>query len=354
MSKMMTFIEEQPSALRRLLDQPPEIRRFDTAMKAQSVSKIWMLGSGTSLFAAMIAAEYWEARLGIDCEAISTLEFLNSAASSRLTPSTCVMGISQSGATFVLVEAIKNARLCGSLTLGITAESDSLLAHAAEHVVLTHTGPEDALGKTKGFSTTTFAACLVGLLLDESGQGLAAAQDLPDAFLSVIRAVTGVVSQWVERLADARALFVIGAGQQLPASWEGGLKILEVAKQVVVTKELEEMLHGPFNGVGPDSAFILLAGSVGRTDRIAAFVSGVHAVGRPLLSIVEPGLPSPSADLAWDLTLPVVTDSGFLPILGVVPMQILAERLALQRGLDPDMARYPFLYKILAAKSIYV
>lgn len=353
MSRMMTFIEEQPLAFRRLLDAPPDVRTFAAAMRERAVSKVWMLGSGTSLYAAMIAAEYWEARLGIDCEAISSLEFSTSAAGSRPKPSTCVMAISQSGATFVLVEAIKSARARGCLTLGVTAEPDSLLAQTAEHVVLTHTGSEDALGKTKGFSTTAFAACLVGLLLADSGQGVGAAQDLPDALSSVTRAVGGVVSQWVERLADARALFVIGAGQQLPAAWEGGLKILEVAKQTVITKELEEMLHGPFNAVGPDSAFILLAGPVGRVDRIAAFINGVQAVGRPLLSIAESGVPSP-ADLAWDLVLPELTDPGFLPILGVVPLQILAERLALRRGLDPDTARYPFLYKILAAKSIYV
>jgi glucosamine--fructose-6-phosphate aminotransferase (isomerizing) len=354
MSKMMTFIEEQPAAFRRLLDQPLDISGFAASMRAQAVTKVWMLGSGTSLYAAMIAAEYWEARLGIDCEAISSLEFSNSTAASRPRPSTCVVAISQSGATFVLVEAIKNARALGCLTLGVTAEPDSLLAHAAEHIVLTHTGPEDALGKTKGFSTTTFAACLIGLLLDGSAKRLAVAQDVPDALSGLVHAVTDVVSGWVERLADAGALFVIGAGQQLPAAWEGGLKVLEVAKQVVVTKELEEMLHGPFNGVGPDSGFILLAGRVNRPDRIAAFINGVQAVGRPLLSIAEPGVASPSAALTWDMTLPVLTDPGFLPILGVVPLQILAERLAVQRGLDPDTARYPFLYKILAAKSIYV
>ena len=354
MSKMRDFIEEQPAALTRLLTSPPDVATFAAAMRARGVRKVWMLGSGTSLYAAMIAAEYWERHVGIDCEALSSLEFMNSAAATRLGPDICVVAISQSGATFILVEAIEAARKQGCLTLGVTAEPESLLARAADHLVFTHTGVEDAMGKTKGFSTTAFAACLVGLLIGGVGQEMIRARDVPQAFQRVIDLASAAVAGWTDMLADTRTLFVVGSGAQFPAAWEGGLKILEVGKQVVVTKELEEMLHGPFNAVGPDSAFILLAGPIDRPDRLAAFVQGVQAVGRPMIAIAEPGLAPPPGAPAWDLVLPSLSDPGFLPILGVVPLQILAERLAVQRGLDPDISRYPFLYKILAAKSIYV
>jgi glucosamine--fructose-6-phosphate aminotransferase (isomerizing) len=354
MSKMLDFIREQPAALRRLLVAPPDVGEFGRELRRRAVRKVWMLGSGTSLYAAMIAAEYWELRLGLDCEAISSLEFGNSAAATRLGSDVCVVAISQSGATFILVDAIATAREAGCLTLGITAEPQSLLAGAAAHIVLTHTGVEDAMGKTKGFSTTAFAACLVGSLLHAPDMGMTRAADIPGATAAVTQSAVDMAENWADLLVDLNVLFVVGSGTLLPAAWEGGLKILEVAKQVVVTKDLEEMLHGPFNGVGPEAGFILLAGSVNRPDRLAAFLKGARAVGSRVLTLAEPGVARPEGEPDWDLVLPELADPGLLPILAVIPLQILAETLARRRDLNPDTARYPSLYKILAAKSIYV
>ena len=352
MSKMMRFIEEQPSALYGLLDALRWPDALAAAYADRKARKVWILGSGTSLYAAMIVAELWEARLGIDAEAISSLEFGNSGAARALGPDTVVVGISQSGATFILVEAIRLARARGALTIGVTAEPGALLGAAAEFIVPTLTGPEDALGKTKGFTTTTFAACMLGLSL--AGQDpLAALADVPDALAAVIRESQAGSESWAARLTECRSLFAIGSGALVAAAWEGGLKVLEVAKQVVVTKELEEMLHGPFNAVGPGVGFVLLAGKVDRLDRLAAFVAGVRALDLPLLTVAEADLGSVEG-LAPELRLPALREPLLAPMLAVVPMQVLAEKLAGSRGLDPDTARYPFLYKILAAKSIYV
>lgn len=352
---MQSFIHEQPAALRRLLDGEFEINALKSAFAARAIRKAWILGSGTSLYAAMIAAEYWERRLGIDAEAISSLEFSNSASAAMLGPDTAVIGISQSGATFILVDGIRRARHAGCLTVGITAEPGALLGSVAEFVVPTFTGPEDAMGKTKGFTTTALAGCLVGRHLAPASARLPDFDDLPDAAARVIDEVEREVDGWVPLFAETQAIFAVGAGDLLPAAWEGGLKILEVAKQVVVTKELEEMLHGPFNAVGPTSSFVLLSGRVGQVDRLQAFLKGVAALALPLLMIgnseisLETGA-GPGARYA----LPRLKEPSLDAVLAVVPMQILADRLARARNLDPDTARYPFLYKILAAKSIYV
>ena len=90
-------------------------------------------------------------------------------------------------------------------------------------------------------------------------------------------------------LSHARHCFRLAQAPFLPGAWEGGLKVLEVAKTVVVTKELEEMLHGPFNAVGSEAGFVLLAGKVDRPDRVTAFIDGVHALNLPLVVIAEKG-----------------------------------------------------------------
>ena len=353
MSKMQTFIAEQPAALRRVLDASFDHDALRSAFQSRAIRKVWILGSGTSLFAAMIAAADWERVLGIDAEAISSLEFAD-VPDHLLGAGTAVLGISQSGASFILVEGLARARRAGSLTIGVTAEPAALIGSAAEFLLPTATGPEDAMGKTKGFTTTAFAACWLGWRIKSPGAVPAAYADFPDAVARVIADVYRAVTQWTEAFADLQAIFAIGSGALLPAAWEGGLKVLEVAKQVVVTKEIEEMLHGPFNGVGPSSGFILLAGHVERRDRLDAFLKAVAALDLPLLVIADARTEIPAGPATLVYELPALQEPALEAILAVVPLQILADRLAASRGLDPDVSRYPFLYKILAAKSIYV
>lgn len=353
MSKMQTFIAEQPAALRRTLDVSFDHDALRFAFQSRVIRKVWILGSGTSLFAAMIAATDWERVLGIDVEAISSLEFAD-VPDHLLGAGTAVVGISQSGASFILVEGLTRARRAGSLTIGVTAEPAALIGAAADFLLPTATGPEDALGKTKGFLTTAFAACWLGCWIKSSDAVPAAYADFPDAVARVIADVEQAVTQWTERFASLQSVFAIGSGALLPAAWEGGLKVLEVAKQVVVTKELEEMLHGPFNAVGPSSGFILLAGHVERRDRLDAFLKAVAVLDLPLLAIADARTEIAPSSNTLVYQLPALQEPALEAILAVVPLQILADRLATARGLDPDVSRYPFLYKVLAAKSIYV
>lgn len=352
MSKMQSFIAEQPAALRRTLAVPLEVEALRSSFRRRDVRKVWLLGSGTSLFAAMIAATEWERVLGVDAEAVSSLEFADVPAGA-LGAQVAVVGISQSGASFVLVEALERARSAGCLTIGVTAEPTALIGGASEIIVPTETGPEDAMGKTKGFTTTAFAAARLGHLLAGS-KDTTAFDRFPESLGATVERCEGEVEAWVRHLLEAQAIFAVGSGDFLPSAWEGGLKVLEVAKQVVVTKELEEMLHGPFNAVGPTSAFLLLAGTIQRHDRLDAFLQAVTALDLPMLAVTDARTLVQAGGKVLSFALPDLGNRALEAILAVVPLQVLADRLALARGLDPDTSRYPFLYKILAAKSIYV
>ncbi len=353
MSKMQAFIAEQPAALRRTLAAAVPTESLRAAFVRRRIRKAWLLGSGTSLFAAMIAATEWERVLSVDAEAVSALEFADVPAGA-LGEDVAVVGISQSGASFVLVEAIGRARAAGCLTVGVTAEPGALIGGAAESIVPTDTGPEDAMGKTKGFTTTAFAACRLAHLLAGREDEWKAFASFPEAVAATAARAEADVDQWTKLFGDPGSIFAVGSGAFLPAAWEGGLKVLEVAKRVVVTKELEEMLHGPFNAVGTDSAFILMAGAIGRRDRLDAFMAAVAALDLPLLAITDALTPVPAGARTATFALPDLGQPALEAILSVVPLQVLAERLAVSLGLDPDTSRYPFLYKILAAKSIYV
>ena len=361
-SKMMRCIEEQPEALARILGHGLAVAPLRAALAARAVQKIWIAGSGTSVYAAMIAARCIERTCGIDAEAITSLELLDEVTAPLFGPRTLLIGISQSGSTLVLVEAMRLARQLGALTVAITAEPASPVAEAAEFVFATLTGPEEALAKTKGFATTALAACLLGPLLAQGGVAedrddaavLATFADVPAAAAEVIARSKAAVVGWAERFQAVNAVFVVGTGSMYGAACEGGLKILEVAKIPVITKELEEMMHGPFNAVGPDVGIVLIAGATPVPARLAAFLKGAAAVGVKLLTIAADAAVARSVEHPFDLVLPTLAEEAVKPILAVMPLQVFAEQFARQRQMPIDTARYPFLYPIFGSKGIHL
>ena len=168
-------------------------KRLVAAFRARKIRKVWIVGSGTSLYAAMIAARSWERELGIDCEATSSLEFLDETETGGLGSDVMVLAISQSGASLILLEGIRRAKAGGAITAVVTAHPKAPIPLEAEFVIETHTGPETNLGKTKGFTTTAFAAVLLGRRMamgirpDADAALQARYAELPAGFAAAIR-----------------------------------------------------------------------------------------------------------------------------------------------------------------------
>lgn len=353
---MMESILEQPAAFQRLLDAGFDGEAVAAEFARRRIQKVWLVGSGTSYYAAMIAARSWEEELGIDCEAASALEFLGEIRARGVTPATMVVAVSQSGASLILLEGIQQANAGGAMTAVITAHPDALIPQEAQFVVEAHTGPEQNIGKTKGFTTTAFASVLLGRRLAMSAQANADKTlieryaGLPQTLQAVIDETCAVVDGWVEKFRNADAIFVVGAGTQVPTAHEGSLKVLEVAKMPVIARELEEMMHGPFNGVSEATGIILAADGLARESRLLSFLEGVKLIGTEFVGIAGtsdlPGGP-------FDLTLPPIDDPAVRAIVAVVPFQILAHDLASARNAPIDTARYPQLYPVFLSKSIH-
>lgn len=356
-TQMMQSILEQPAAVERLLAAGIGAEGLVEAFRARKIRKVWIVGSGTSLYAGMIAARSWEQELGIDCEAAGSLEFLDEVAGG-LGPDTMMLAISQSGASLVLLEGVRRAKAAGAVTAVVTADPKAPIPLEAGFVIDTRTGPETALGKTKGFTTTALAAVLIGRRIALAGAPGADAllrsryAALPGIYAGAIEASRAAAGGWAARFREADALFVIGAGSQAPAALEGALKVLEVAKMPVIAKELEEMMHGPFNGVGPATGIVLVADATARSDRLSAFLKGVRLIGTAFAGIAaDPAAAERHGP--FDLVLPPCEDEAARAVLGVVPFQILAHDLAAARGAAIDVARYPQLYPVLVSKSIH-
>lgn len=355
MSRLDSYIREIPEALRRLIDAPPSIAPIRAALAMRKLRKIWIAGSGTSLFASEIAARIWEDAYRVDTEAIGALQFREQIESLPINADTLVIAISQTGATNVLVEALSIAKARGALCIACTAFPESPLAKSADIVLDSRTGVENTPGKTKGFVTTTVAVGIVALALSgKDDDWRAPAETLLERIASTIASTDANVEGWVERLKGANAIWTVGSGRMAPAAIEGGLKILEVAKLPVIGKELEEMMHGQFHAIGDGAGIIFLAGNMEKSNRIGDLRRVIETVQVPVVAIADRQTASACADYRWDLIIETAGSEPFEPLIGAVPLQLFAEKLACARGLDPDQPRYPELYRVSGSKSIYV
>ncbi len=357
-TEMLKFILEQPEALKRLLAAELNEDELAVPFRERKIRKVWIAGSGTSLYAAMIAARSWERELGIDCEAVSSLEFLDETETGGLGADTMVLAISQSGASLILLEGVRRANAAGAITAVVTADPEAPISLESGFVIETHTGPETNLGKTKGFTTTAFAAILWGGVSPWGPLPMhqrPCKPGTPDCRLLLRprskQAGRSHASGPID-FARSDALFVVGAGSQVPTALEGALKILEVAKMPVISKELEEMMHGPFNGVSAATGIVLAADESAQSQRLSAFVKGVKLIGTPFASLAA-GQAVADRHGPFDLVLPPCEDEAARAVLGVVPFQLLAHDLAAARGAPIDTARYPQLYPVFKSKSIH-
>lgn len=354
----MKSISEQPEAIARALSVGLNADAFHDAFHRRSIHKVWVLGSGTSYFAAQIAARAWEAELGIDCQASSALEFLDRMAQLQLNEHVLVLAISQSGAALTLQSVFRQVREAGALTAIVTAFPGAATSSEAEFVVETHTGVEQNMGKTKGFTTSTLVAVMLGrrLALPLGTEGDASLWErhkyIPALLNETIGTCLGVVDQWVDKFRDVQAVLVVGAGAQVAAASEGALKLLEVAKLPVWSLELEEAMHGPVNALGPSTGVVLVADSVPIPERLSGYVNAIDYVGVPFLKFATSAAITEGLG-RFDLVLPACEDVAVRTIRSVVPFQILAHALSAARGMPIDTARYPELYKILSYKSFH-
>jgi glucoselysine-6-phosphate deglycase len=337
-------IDEQPDALQRVLSQP----WASAPLPEAALAKAWIVGSGTSYHAAMIAVRFWR-QLGIDAEAVSSREF-QERVDREARPGATVVAISQSGGTLSLVEAVRSARAHGCLTVGVTAERDSLLARTADIAVDSCTGPEPVFAKTKGFTTTALAASLVGpAVLGRTLADFPGLSDLPGVTATLVERSKEAARSWAERFRDVQAMFVVGCGALVPAAHEGALKLLEMAKLVVVGREFEEMLHGSFNAVGPETGIIVLANAQIGQKHVLALREAARRIGAPLLTIGY-GRRAGSTD---DFSAAVLRVADLASIPCVVPLQRLAVHLARIRGVDGAHTRHPFLCGLLGTKTMH-
>jgi glucosamine--fructose-6-phosphate aminotransferase (isomerizing) len=348
---MSKEIEEQPVAIAdTLLDRRgaggelflDEMRLSVDELRA--IDKVFIVACGSSYHAALVAKyalERW-VKVPVEVDIASEFRYRDPVLNAR----TLCVGVSQSGETLDTAEAMREAARLGAKVLVVSNVVDSSMARSADGVLYTRAGPEIGVASTKCHLAQIVALELLGLYLAQVRGSLPASEI--DAVLNEMDTLPGLVTSTLARagdvddvaakLTDARDFFFLGRHVGYPVALEGALKLKELAYLRAEGYPAGELKHGPIALIEPGTVVVGIATRNPLWEKMLSNVAEVRSRGATVVLLADDGDEESAA--AADHVLWVPPTSPLLaPVVGVVPLQQLAYRLARLHGHDPDRPR---------------
>ena len=348
---MFKEIMEQPEAIRKTVS--PRIRDGrvvldDISMTAdyvQSISRIFIIACGSSYHVGMVSKYNWERLLRRPVVVDLASEFRYS--DPLVDENTLVIVISQSGETLDTMAAMREAKRRGARTLAVVNVVGSSIAREADDVLYTWAGPEIAVATTKAYSTQLVLMDLIGLYLaDLLG---AVEKSEYDAILAEMQVLPEKMSHFLEHFEDVQyfasryfnhnSIFFIGRNLDYAMGLEGSLKLKEISYIHSEAYASGELKHGTISLIEPGTLVVALGTYAALFDKAMSNVVEVKARGAEVLAVTTETFREKMEKTA-DSTIVVPDTHPILqPSLGVVPLQLFAYYVALQRGCDIDKPR---------------
>ena len=317
---------------------------FDESL-LDGVRRIVIVACGTSYHAGLIgryAIEEW-ARLPVEMDIASEYRYRNAV----IGPGDLVIGISQSGETADTLAAMRLARERGARVLAVTNVMGSEATRTSDGVMFTRAGMEIGVAATKTFICQVAAMYLLGLRLAElrgelGGERLAElvaeVKRLPHCIDRVLAAADEQVQPIVEAHWQSDFFLYIGRHVGLPVALEGALKLKEISYIATDAYAAGEMKHGPIALLDDSTPVVCVATDSPVLDKVASNMQEVRARGAHVIAIATEGNERLAEQADAVITVPPL-DWMLQPLLAVIPLQLLAYRIARRRGLNVDQPR---------------
>jgi glucosamine--fructose-6-phosphate aminotransferase (isomerizing) len=311
----------------------------------RTIRRVVIVACGTSYHAGLMgryAIEEWS-RVPVEVEIASEYRYRNPVVG----PGDLVIGISQSGETADTLAAMRTARQRGAHVLALTNIMGSQATREADGVLYTRAGLEIGVAATKTFLTQVTALYLLALRLTELRGTLE--QPVLKATISEVKRLPHRLSELFERdLGDIariarenhRADFFLYLGRHagLPAALEGALKLKEISYIATDAYAAGEMKHGPIALLDASTPVVVVATESPVLEKVISNVQEVRARGARVIAVATEGDDQIGQHADEVIRVPR-TDWLLAPLLAVVPLQLLAYRIARQRGLNVDQPR---------------
>ena len=348
---MLKEIFEQPEAIRKTVS--PRIRDgrvvLDdlhlTADYVRSISRIFVVACGSSYHVGMVSKYNWERLLRRPVEVCLASEFRY--CDPLVDDHSLVIFISQSGETLDTMAALREAKRLGGRTLAVVNVVGSSIAREADNVLYTWAGPEIAVATTKAYSTQLALMDMIALYLgdllgtvsrEEYTAILHELETLPEKLQTVLDS-TEDVKYFASRYFNHNSIFFIGRNLDYAMGLEGSLKLKEISYIHSEAYASGELKHGTISLIEPGTLVIALGTYAPLFDKAMSNVVEVKARGAKVLALTTEPFRE-KMECTADATVAVPAAHAVVqPSLGVVPLQLFAYYMALQRGCDIDKPR---------------
>ena len=347
---MLKEIFEQPDAVADTIGD--RVRHGTLVLEGLDMSgpdvkelrRIVLVACGTAYHACVVGRyviEEW-ARVPVEFDIASEWVYRNPVINER----DLVIGITQSGETRDTIEALKLARKKGARTVAITNMMGSQVTREVDSVLYTRAGLETGVAASKTFTAQVALLYLVALKLAQIRETLPPGEIefILDFVYKLPRKIQAFldgdhpIEEIARRFHDAPFFLYLGRHIGLPVALEGALKLKEISYIPTEAYSAGEMKHGPIALLDEETPVVVVATNIHLYDKIVSNIQEVRARGAHVIAIATDG----NEDIqhhADDVIYVPKTPAFLQVVLAILPLQLLAYRIARLRGLNVDQPR---------------
>lgn len=305
--------------------------------------RIVISACGTSWHAGLVGEYMLEQYAGIPVEVDYASEFRYR--NPVIQPDDTMIFISQSGETADTLAAMKEAKRKGALVLGVCNVVGSSIARESTAGVYIHAGPEIGVASTKAFTSQLVVLSLITLLaarkrnlsLIDGKKVIEEIDALPDKIARILK-INDQIEHIAEKFVDAKNFLYLGRGYNFPVALEGALKLKEISYIHAEGYPAAEMKHGPIALIDENMPTVVIAPKDSVYDKVLSNIEEVKARKGKVIAIANED--DDQIDKLVDHVIKVPqTIRMLMPILTVIPLQLLAYHIAVKKGLNVDQPR---------------
>jgi len=316
----------------------------DHEKKFEKAKRIIFLACGTSWHAGLVGEYLFEefARVPVEVEYASEFRYRNPI----IYEDDIVIAISQSGETADTLAAVELAKSKGATVLGVCNVVGSSIARATHGGSYTHAGPEIGVASTKAFTAQVTVLTLMALhmakvrgTLTESRyrQLLYELETIPTKIEEVLK-LNDQLYKIATKYKDCRNALYLGRGVSFPVALEGALKLKEISYIHAEGYPAAEMKHGPIALIDDEMPVFVIATKGANYEKVVSNIQEVKARKGKITAVVTYGDKEVKA-MADDLIEIPETDEFLVPLISVIPLQLLSYHIAVLRGCNVDQPR---------------
>jgi glucosamine--fructose-6-phosphate aminotransferase (isomerizing) len=312
--------------------------------KMVNADRIIIVACGTSWHAGLVAEYMIEefCRIPVEVEYASEFRYRNPI----IREGDVVIAISQSGETADTLAAIELAKAKGAIIIGVCNVVGSSIARTSHAGSYTHAGPEIGVASTKAFTAQLTVLSMICLIVAQKKgtvterkfhEMLVELENLPAKVEEVLKQ-NDKIKQLAYTFKDATNFLYLGRGCNFPVALEGALKLKEISYIHAEGYPAAEMKHGPIALIDEEMPVVFIATRDSSYEKIVSNIQEVKARKGRVISVVTEGDDLIPGMSEFVVEVPAV-EEFLMPIVSVIPLQLLSYHIAVMRGCNVDQPR---------------